>query len=190
MRSTLATATDPPDLHLFVAGPFEDSMIPSGAIFGIVTGLLSPRSRGSLRLRSADPADPPAIDPAYLRHPDDVIRMVEATRAARRISRTPPLADLIHGPEISPGDLIGDDDAAGLARSICSRVSPYHHPVGTCAMGPEPATGAVVDARGAVHGIQRLFIADASVMPSVPSANTNLPTIVVAERIGRWLGAL
>ena len=54
-------------------------------------------------------------------------------------------------------------------------------------MGPDPATGAVVDARGAVHGIERLFVADASVMPTIPSANTNLPTIVVAERIAGWL---
>jgi choline dehydrogenase-like flavoprotein len=56
-------------------------------------------------------------------------------------------------------------------------------------MGPDPATGAVVDARGAVHGVERLYVADASVMPTIPAANTNLPTIVVAERIARWLGA-
>ena len=73
-------------------------------------------------------------------------RMVEATRVARRISRTPPLADLVPGPEINPGHGIDDDDDVGLARSIRSRVSPYHHPVGTCAMGPTPTTGAVVDA--------------------------------------------
>jgi choline dehydrogenase len=187
LRSTLATAADPPDLHLFVAGPYDDASIPSGAIFGIVTGLLSPRSRGTVRLRSADPADAPRIDPAYLCHPDDLTRMVDATRAARRISRTPPLADLIPGPELSPGDLIGDDDTDGLSRSIRSRVGPYHHPVGTCAMGPDPATGAVVDSHGAVHGIERLLVADASVMPTIPLANTNLPTIVVAERIAGWL---
>jgi choline dehydrogenase len=185
MRSTLA-ATEPPDLHLFLAGPFDDASTPSGAVFGIVTGLLRPRSRGTLRLRSTNPADPPGIDVAYLRHPDDITRMVEATLAARRISRTPPLADLVAGPEINPGDSIGDDDAEGLARSIRARVGPYHHPVGTCAMGPDPAAGAVVDARGAVHGIDRLFVADASVMPTIPSANTNLPTIVVAERIASW----
>jgi choline dehydrogenase-like flavoprotein len=186
MRSTLAEAAGPPDLHLFVAGPFD---VPGGAIFGIVTGLLSPRSRGRVRLRSADPGDPPLIDPAYLRHPDDVTRMVEATLAARKISRTPPLADLIPGPEIAPGAEIGDDDRSGLAESICGRVGPYHHPVGTCAMGPDPTSGAVVNAHGAVHGIERVLVADASIMPTIPSANTNLPTIVVAERIGRWLAA-
>ena len=100
------------------AGPFDDASLPSGGIFGIVTELLAPRSRGSLRLRSADPADPPWIDPAHLRHPDDLARMVEATLVARRISRTPPLADLVPGREIDPGDEIGDDDTNGLARSI------------------------------------------------------------------------
>jgi choline dehydrogenase len=95
MRSALATPEDPPDLNLFTSGPYDDAAIPSGAVFGIVVELMSPRSRGSLRLRSADPADPPRIDSAFLRHPDDLARMVDATRAARRISRTPPLADLV-----------------------------------------------------------------------------------------------
>lgn len=171
------------------AGPFDDATIPSGGIFGIAAELLAPRSRGSLQLRSDDPADPPRIDPAHLRHPDDLARMVEATRVARRISRTPPLADLVLGRKINPGDEIGDDDTNGLARSIRSRVSSCHHPVGTCAMGPDPATGAVVNARCAVHGIEGLYIADASIMPTIPAANTNLPTIVVAERIASWLGA-
>jgi choline dehydrogenase len=185
LRSTLTAPPNPPDLHLFTAGPFDDPSIPSGAVFGIVTGLLSPRSRGSVRLRSTDPATPPRIDPAYLRHPDDLSRMVEATREARRISRTPPLADLIPAPEISPGAQIADD--TDLTRSILNRVSPYHHPVGTCAMGTDPDNGAVVTARGAVHHITGLWVADASVMPTIPSANTNLPTIVVAERIAACL---
>jgi choline dehydrogenase len=189
MRSALAAPDDAPDLNLFTSGPYDDAAIPSGAVFGIVVELMSPRSRGSVRLRSADPADPPRIDPAFLRHPDDLARVVDATRVARQISRTLPLADLLRGPEINPGEQIGDDDTDGLERSIRSRVSSCHHPVGTCAMGQDPATGAVVNARGAVHGIERLFVADASVMPTIPTANTNLPTIVVAERIAGWLAA-
>jgi choline dehydrogenase len=188
MRSTLADPENGPDLQLFTSGPYDDASIDSGAVFGLAAELLAPRSRGSLRLRSADPADPPRIDPAHLRHPDDVARMVEVTRVARRISRTPPLADLLLGPEINPGAGIGDDDVDGLALSIRRRVSSCHHPVGTCAMGPDPAGGAVADARGAVHGIESLYVADAAVMPTIPAANTNLPTIVVAERIASWLG--
>jgi choline dehydrogenase-like flavoprotein len=74
----------------------------SGGVFGVVTGLLSPSSRGRVRLRSADPDDPPRIDAAYLRTPDDVRRMVEATRHARLLGRTAPLVDIVRGAEIPP----------------------------------------------------------------------------------------
>jgi len=185
LRSARADPDGPPDLHLFPAGPFGDG--PDGGGFGLVAGLLSVQSRGAVRLRSASPADPPRIDVAHLRHETDLARMVEATQHARLLSRIPPLAGFVTGAELAPGPAIGDHDSAGLARSVRERVSSYHHPVGTCAMGPEPDDGAVVDARGAVHGISGLWVADASVMPAIPAANTNLSTIVVAERITQWL---
>jgi choline dehydrogenase len=184
MRSSLAAPGDPPDLHLFPAGPFDAA---DGAVFGIVTGLLCVRSRGSVRLRAADPGAPPRIDTGHLREPGDLDRMVEATRHARRLSRTAPLSDIVTGAELNPGADISDDDTAALARSIRTRVGSYHHPVGTCRMGPDATSGAVVDARGAVHGIDALWVADASVMPSLPSANTHLSTVVVAERIAKLL---
>jgi choline dehydrogenase-like flavoprotein len=77
-----------------------------------------------------------------------------------------------------------------LATSIRQRLGTYHHPVGTCAMGADPHSGAVVDARGAVFGVDNLWVADASVMPTIPSANTNLTTIVLAQRIAEWLAAV
>ena len=113
--------------------------------------------------------------------------MIEATRHARRLSRTPPLAGFVTGAELAPGPGIGDDDTAGLAASIRGRAGSYHHPVGTCAMGPDPGDGAVVDPRGKVHAIDGLWVADASVMPAITAANTNLTTIVIAERIAQWL---
>jgi choline dehydrogenase len=189
MRSRLAGPGGPPDLHLFTAGPFDDPASPAGGVFGIVTGLMAVRSRGSVRLRSASPADPPRIDIAHLRHPEDMRRMIEATLRARRLSRTPPLAGLVTGAELAPGPAISDNDTTGLARSIRQRTGSYHHPVGTCVMGPDPGDGAVVNARGAVHGIGGVWIADASVMPAIPAANTNLSTIVIAERIAHWLPA-
>jgi choline dehydrogenase len=67
------------------------------------------------------------------------------------------------------------------------RAGSYHHPVGTCALGPDPDQGAVVGTRGAVHGVDGLWVTDASVMPAIPAANTNLTTIVIAERIAGWL---
>jgi choline dehydrogenase len=189
LRSSLAAPGGPPDLHIFAAGPFDDAASPAGGVFGLVTGLLSVRSRGWVRLRSANPADPPRIDVAHLRDPQDMTRMIEATLHARRLSRTPPLAGFVTGAELAPGPAISDDDTAGLARSIRERAGSYHHPVGTCAMGPSPSEGAVVSPRGAVHGISGLWVADASVMPAIPAANTNLPTIVIAERIAQWLSA-
>jgi choline dehydrogenase len=112
--------------------------------------------------------------------------MVEATRHARRLAGTRPLADLVACEELTPGPAVADDEDS-LAASIRSRVGSYHHPVGTCAMGPRPAEGAVVDATGAVHGVQGVWVADASVMPVLPSANTNLTTMVVGDRIAAWL---
>ncbi len=102
--------------------------------------------------------------------------MIEATLIARAISRTAPPAGLVEGAELAPGPTAGDDDAEAIAASIASRVSTYHHPVGTCRMGADPDGGAVVDARGRAHGIEQLHVADPSIMPTIPSANTNLPT--------------
>jgi choline dehydrogenase len=186
MRSSYADPAGPPDLHLFTAGPFDDAGTPTGGAFGIVTGLLSPSSRGTVRLRSADPLDPPSIDVAHLRTADDMARMVEATRHARHLTRTPPLSGLVAA-ELSPGPAVSDDDDDGLAASIKARVGSYHHPVGSCAMGLRPDDGAVVDSRGAVHGTEGLWVADASVLPTLPAANTNLTTMVAADRIATWL---
>jgi choline dehydrogenase-like flavoprotein len=188
-RSSLCAIDAPPDLHLFPAGPFDYGDSPTGGVFGIVTALLAPKARGAVRLRSDNPADPPVIDTPLLDHDHDVQRMVEATLQARALSHTSPLSTFVTGPELAPGSFIPDDDLAGLASSIRSRVGPYHHPVGTCAMGPDPQQGAVVDARGAVYGVEGPWVADASVMPTVPSAPTNLSTIVIATRIAEMLAA-
>jgi len=189
VRSSLAAADGPPDLHLFVAGPFDvaTDVSPSGAIFAIVAGLVGPRSRGRLQLRSADPAELPRVDVGHLRHRDDVDRLVDAVLLARQISRIDPLAALVTGDELAPGPLIADRDRATLRHWVTSQVQSYHHPVGTCRLGKDPDHGAVVDPRGRVHGLEQLYVADASVMPTIPSAGTNLPTIMVAERIADWL---
>ena len=82
-----------------------------------------------------------------------------------------------------------DDDAAGLEAGIRANYDTYYHQAGTCRMGPDPDAGDVVDARGAVYGVEGLYVADASIMPDIPSANTNLPTIMIAERISALLRA-
>ncbi len=188
-HSRSADPSGPPDLLLFCAGPFDvgSDQSPSGAVFGIVAGLMAPRSRGWVRLASTDPSDPPRIHPAHLQDSDDLECMLDAMAEARRIAQSQPVADIVAGPELSPGPSVMADDRAALAGWVRNAVSTYHHPVGTCAMGPEPDNGAVTDARGSVHGIDGLTIADASIMPTIPTATTNLPTIMLAEHIARWL---
>jgi choline dehydrogenase len=187
-----ASGTDrsgPADLLTFAAGPFdvEAEQSASGAVCGLVSGVLSPRSRGWVRLASSDPADPPRIHLAHLSDPHDLERMVEALTEARRIAKSEPMAAIVTGPELSPGPTAPAGDRRALATWARTAVSTFHHPVGTCAMGPDPAQGAVTDARGSVHGIEGLSVADASIMPAIPTATTNLPTIMVAEHLAPWL---
>ena len=179
----------PADLLLFTAGPFEvgPEQCASLAVFGIVAGLMAPRSRGWVRLASNKPDDPPRIHPAHLTDPDDLERMLDAVSEARRLTRSEPLAAIIEGEELSPGPRCPVDDRPALAAWVRSAVSTYHHPVGTCAMGRDPDQGAVTDGSGSVHGIHGLTIADASIMPTIPTATTNLPTIMLAEHIARGL---
>jgi len=97
------------------------------------------------------------------------------------------VAAIVDGTELSPGPAVASDNREGLAAWVRSGVSTFHHPVGTCAMGPDPGVGAVTDLHGSVHGIDGLTIADASIMPTIPNATTNLPTIMVAEHLAHWL---
>jgi choline dehydrogenase len=133
------------------------------------------------------PSHPPRIHPAHLEEADDLQRMLDAVTEASRLAQSRPLAAITSGPELAPGPAVTTDDRAAVAAWVRNAVSTYHHPVGTCAMGPNPDQGAVTDARGSVHGIDKLTIADASIMPTIPTATTNLPTIMLAEHIGRRL---
>jgi len=107
-----------------------------------------------------------------------------ADTEARRLARSEPLAATVSGVELSPGPAV---DRAALPAWVRGAASTFHHPVGTCAMGPDPAAGAVTDSHGSVHGVDGLTVADASIMPTIPNATTNLPTMMVAEHIARWL---
>jgi choline dehydrogenase len=185
-RSERADPADPCDLHVAAAGPF--GVPEAGSSVGVLMfSVMKPKSRGVLRLRSADPLDAPRIWLAHLEDADDRARMIEALRLARRIARKDPIAGLVIGPELGPAPGIADDDAAGLGAALLATTESYHHPVGTCAMGTDPDARAVVDPRGHVHGIDGLIVADASVMPEIPAANTNLPAIMIAERVAEFM---
>jgi choline dehydrogenase len=144
--------------------------------------LLSPRSRGRLSLRSSDPRDPPKIDVRALMHGEELAAMRHGVALAREIAATPPLRSYI-AHERFPGPAERSDAEIDLA--IRRHVELLYHPVGTCAMGP--ASTAVVDPQGRVHGVQSLRVVDASIMPEIVGGNTNAPTIMMAHRIGGWM---
>ena len=147
----------------------------------LFVGLVKPRSHGRLRLRSSRPADAPVIDLGYFTDAGDLPRMIECVRLARRLASTPPFSSLALA-EIYPGPGVGDDEG-DLSRAVRGKVETYHHPVATCRMGPAGDPLAVVDARGLVHGVAGLAVVDASILPVIPSANTNLPTMLLAEKL-------
>ena len=139
---------------------------------------MAPQSRGRLTLKDSDLQSSPVIDAGYFTDPsdDDIAVLMDGVAIARDIARRPSLANLI-GMELH--DTASVDSVGGLRRNSLH----YFHPVGTCKMGPTSDPGAVVDPTGKVHGLESLYIADASIMPVVPRANTNLPALMVAERI-------
>jgi choline dehydrogenase len=139
--------------------------------------LISPRSRGWLRLRSGDPAAKPRILTNTLAEPEDVAALVAGVRLAREIVATEPLRSMRRR-ELFPGEGVQGDDA--LAADLRRRVELLYHPSGTCRMGTEAT--AVVDAELRVRGVDGLRVVDASIMPLIPGGNTNAPTIMIAER--------
>jgi choline dehydrogenase len=140
--------------------------------------LIAPRSRGSLRLRSANPAERPRIRGNHLTEPEDVASLVAGVRLAREIAATGPLAEAA-GRELFPGPEVDDDDEE-IEADLRRRVELLYHPVGTCRMGADDE--AVVDPELRVRGVEGLRIADASVMPLIPGGNTHAPTVMVAEK--------
>jgi choline dehydrogenase len=138
---------------------------------------LRPESRGSVRLRSADPFDAPVIKPNYLSAPADRKVAADAIRLTRHICAAPALSRF-EPEEFLPGTEIATDE--DLARAAGDIGTTIFHPVGTCKMGDDSL--AVVDDRLRVHGLQGLRVIDASVMPTITSGNTAAPTMMIAEK--------
>ncbi len=141
---------------------------------------VQPKSRGHLRLRSADPATPPAIKPNYLATDEDRRVAANSIRTVRRIVAQPALAPF-HPQEYLPGPAVGDDEAA-LVKAAGDVGTTIFHPVGTAKMGRDSDPNAVVDATLRVIGLDGLRVIDASVMPTITSGNTNSPTMMIAEK--------
>ena len=169
-----------PDLQLhFVVGKLVDHGRKTvlGHGYSCHVCLLRPRSRGTLRLASADPQVAPLIDPAFLQDADDMARLVRGFKRMRELLQQPALA--CHGGVESRASAQAQSDAQ-IEQFIRNHADTIYHPVGTCRMGPD--AGAVVDAHLRVHGVDGLRVVDASVMPSVVGGNTNAPVIMMAEK--------
>jgi choline dehydrogenase len=140
---------------------------------------LRPESRGHIRIRSSDPFEPPEMQPNYLSTELDRRTAVAGVKAARAIAGSKAMRPFVKR-EVKPGPDAADD--AALLEFCRNNGATIFHPSGTCAMGPDPAKGAVVDARLRVHGIQALRVVDCSVMPTLVSGNTNAPAVMMAEK--------
>lgn len=172
-RSHLASG--PYDLHVIPVAAPEHSLL-AGRVL-IAAAALEPRSRGKVALLSADPDVPPVLDHGYLTDPEghDLSVLVEGVERVRELAAAQPLRDLI-GAEIELG-------GGGLREAIRRTHGHYYHPVGSCAMGAADDPDAVCDGRGRVHGLERVVVADCALMPVIPRANTNVPAVVVGEKI-------
>lgn len=145
---------------------------------------MTPRSRGSVRLANADPGSPPLVDPNYLADERDVQTMLAGLDVARRIGQAEALAKW-RGEEAQPGP--GVTDATATREYLRTSMLPYFHYAGTCRIGTDDM--AVVDTGLHVRGITGLRVADASVMPSIVSANTNATVYGIAERAASLIAA-
>jgi choline dehydrogenase len=147
------------------------------AALTVMPTLIYPKSRGTVRLGSADAAVAPVIDPKYLSDPADTRFLLDGIRLVRDIMANRLLNGVVTS-ELHPGDAYRDE--AAMAREIPNRIHTVYHPVGTCRMGTDER--AVVDPELRVRGIEGLRVADAAIMPSITGGNTNAPAMMIGER--------
>lgn len=167
------------DLHLLPYQTFDGE---EGWTSALLVYNMTPRSRGRLRVRSPDPEVPPKIEPGYFTDLEsrDLAVVVDGLDVARRLAAAGPLASLVEA-EVFPGP--HRRSRTDLASYVLEEVTSYAHPVGTCKMGAPSDPGAVVDSAGRVRGIDNVYVADASIIPTIPRANTNLTCMLIGLRV-------
>ncbi len=168
--------------NLHFPNPFKRDPVEANHGLTVRVGPLVPESRGTVTLRSADPAAAPRIQPNYLESEADLRTMIAGVRMVRDIMGQPALGGH-RGRELAPGAEVRTDRE--LEAWLRSSAMTTFHPVGTCRMGGDPM--AVVDARLQVRGLEGLRVADASVMPIISSGNTNAPAIMIGEKAAEFL---
>ncbi|MFJ2256927.1 GMC family oxidoreductase [Streptomyces sp. NPDC087844] len=177
LRSDAARPVADLQFTLTLLGMTAEMTLIEDPVVTCAISVLDPDSRGTVRLADADPAQKPLVDPGYLDDGRDRARLRAGLRRARELFHTPTLAKATGGEALTPYDWSDE----GLDSWIDGNVGSEWHPVGTCRMGTD--SSAVVDpATMAVHGTQALYVADASVMPTITRGNTQAPTIMIAER--------
>jgi choline dehydrogenase len=196
LRYTSSRSPEFNDMQLYFMPMIDWAMLPgsvppgSPPVLWAFVALQQPRSRGRIRLRSADPQHQPVIELNYLSDPEDTRRMVDGMRLIWRIIHDSALAaawaePLLCGRQRLDQAAVDSDTAlADLIRNNCDTL---WHPVGTTRMGPEGDRGAVVDQYCRVRGTEGLRVVDASVMPNIVRANTNLTCIMIGERVADWM---
>ena len=181
-----ATGCGRPDVQFHVVPALVgdiDRMPPAGHGISVNPCARRPRSRGRLRLKSADPLAEVALNANYLSDPEDMRTMVAGVKLARKILRAPALANVVERMLMLPeNDDVPDTVFEDYVRAVAKTV---FHPAGTCRMGSDAA--AVVDPTLRVRGVQGLRVADASIMPTIVSGNTNAPCIMIGERCADFI---
>jgi choline dehydrogenase len=194
LRYTAPASADWNDMQLFMASQADLTEIPAalalvGApmVFAIAASLQRPRSRGRLSLMSPDPRVQPRIELNYLDDPEDMRRMIDGLRLAWRTAHRPGIRQRAERVAILSEEMIGDDEVVQGYLQV--GVNTLYHPVGTARMGGADDLNAVVDQYGRVRGLDNVRVVDASIMPNIPRANTNLTCIMIGERMADWMRA-
>jgi choline dehydrogenase len=187
LRYTATGSSERDDMQLLVITPVDLTATPAVArrvgadrVLMIGAGLQRPRARGRVTWPGPDPLTAPSIQ-LRLDHPHDIERLADGARRAWRIAHSTYMAP--HLRSVALLDQRTVDDGPALARYVTEHLITFKHPAGTARMGAAADPGAVVDAQCRVHGVTGLRVADASIMPTIPRANTNLTCIMIGERV-------
>ncbi|GAB7533207.1 GMC family oxidoreductase N-terminal domain-containing protein [Pseudomonas sp. 3A(2025)] len=176
----LAPDDEVPELGLIVAPALKNQpqrLVPVGHGISLHIGVMHPQSRGQVRLNSADPHDKPIIEANFLSHPEDLRKLVAGVHLVRQLADTRAFSARLQG-ELVPGRHV--DSQEQIEQWVRQNLGTVFHPVGTCKMGNDPL--AVVDDQLRVHGLQGLRVADASIMPTLTTGNTNAGAIMIGEK--------
>jgi choline dehydrogenase len=182
-------ALSQPDVHMLPiqqasGGPdLRQAYDTSGYVFALAPGVMDTKSIGSLTLTGTDPNDPLIIDPNYFDHPDDWAAMRFGVRLAGDVARTKAFEHIYDG-LLAPASLATDDEIDDFIRLACAT---FFHCCGTAKMGDASDPAAVVDGRLRVHGVAGLMVADASIIPTIPTCNTHAPVTMIGERAVEFL---